>query len=171
MLPMKSGSNTLYSYVVAIFIASHVLITESAESNGLGDHIDWQSWSRGLSVAKETQKPLMVVLHKSWCPACKSLKPKFQASQAIEQLSSQFVMINAKEGEEPIESPQFNVDGAYIPRVIFLDSEGNVLSDVINESGNPQYKYYHMNAESIVISMKKVLKLVKSDEQKTADEL
>ena len=45
------------------------------------------------------------------------------------------------------------------------------LSDIINESGNPQYKYYHMNAESIVISMKKVLKLVKSDEQKTADEL
>ena len=168
---MKSGSNTLYSYVVAIFIASHVLITESAESNGLGDHIDWQSWSRGLSVAKETQKPLMVVLHKSWCPACKSLKPKFQASKAIEKLSSQFVMINAKEGEEPMGDSKLNIDGQYIPRVIFLDSEGNVLSDVINDDGNPQYKYYHMNSESIIKSMKKVLQMATNRKKGLADEL
>ena len=168
---MKSGSNTLYSYVVAIFIASHVLITESAESNGLGDHIDWQSWSRGLSVAKETQKPLMVVLHKSWCPACKSLKPKFQASKAIEKLSSQFVMINAKEGEEPMGDSKLNIDGQYIPRVIFLDSEGNVLSDVINDDGNPQYKYYHMNSESIIKSMKKVLQMATNGKKGLADEL
>lgn len=168
---MKPGSNIINSYVLAIFIVGQIFVTGSTESNGLGDHIDWQTWSKGLTLAKETRKPVMVILHKSWCPACKSLKPKFEASKDIEKLSSQFVMINAKEGEEPIDEPKFNVDGTYIPRVIFLDSEANVLSDVINESGNPQYKYYHMNAESIVKSMKKVLKIVKSDEQKPFDEL
>ena len=168
---MKPGSNIISSYVLVTFVVSQIVVSKSAESNGLGDHIDWQTWSKGLSLAKVNQKPLMVILHKSWCPACKSLKPKFEGSKTIEKLSARFVMINAKEGEEPIEDPKFNIDGGYIPRVIFLDSESNVLADIINESGNPQYKYYHMNAESIIKSMQKVLQLVKRDEPKPFDEL
>ena len=70
-------------------------------------------------------------------------------------------MINAKEGEEPMDEPKLNIDGAYIPRVIFLDSEANVLTDVSNEKGNPKYLYYHMDANSIAESMKKVLNIFK----------
>ena len=156
---MKSGFNNSSHFLVLIFLLTLILSSRASDSNGLGDNIEWRSWTEGKSIAKETGKPLMVVLHKSWCPACKSLKPKFAASKSIEKLSSQFVMVNAKEGEQPMDEPRFNIDGQYIPRIIFLDSNENVLADVINEDGNPQYKYYHMNAESIVQSMKKVIKL------------
>lgn len=171
---MKLERNLWIRNILAISIICQIVGSESAESNGLGDHIEWQTWSRGLSVAKETSKPIMVILHKSWCPACKALKPKFQASRTIGELSSQFVMINAKEGEEPIDEPTLNIDGTYIPRVLFLDSEASVLTNAFNEKGNPQYRYYHMGADSIVQSMKKVLNMFKDDitsEQIPSDEL
>ena len=156
---MKSEFHNSSYFLVLIFLLAQILSNQASDTNGLGEGIEWKTWTEGKSIAKETGRPLMVVLHKSWCPACKSLKPKFAASQPIEKLSSQFVMVNAKEGEKPIDDSKFNIDGQYIPRIIFLDSNENVLADVINEDGNPQYKYYHMNAESIVQSMKKVIKL------------
>ena len=156
---MKSEFNSTSYFLVLIFFLAQILSNRASDSNGLGEGIEWKTWTEGKSIAKETGRPLMVVLHKSWCPACKSLKPKFAASKPLEKLSSQFVMVNAKEGEKPIDDSKFNIDGQYIPRIIFLDSNENVLADVINEDGNPQYKYYHMNVESIVQSMKKVIKL------------
>ena len=159
---MKLEINAWFRQSSAILIISLIAVSESAESNGLGDDIDWQTWSEGLLMAKDTGKPIMLILHKSWCPACKALKPKFEASKDIGQLSSHFVMINAKEGEEPMDEPKLNIDGAYIPRVIFLDSEANVLTEVSNEKGNPKYMYYHMDATSIVESMKKVLNVFKN---------
>ena len=168
---MKSGYKCIVSLILAFFFCNHISHSKANESNGLGDHIDWQIWQDGLSLAKETGKPLMLILHKSWCPACKSLKPKFAGSEEIDKLSSQFVMVNAKEGEEPMGDSKLDIDGKYIPRVIFLDSEGNVLSDVINDDGNPQYKYYHMNSESIIKSMRKVLQIAANGKKELADEL
>ena len=83
------------------------------------------------------------------------------ASDTIAKLSTSFVMVNAKEGEEPMDQVMLDIDGKYIPRIIFLDYEANVLPEVVNESGNPQYKYYHMEAQSIVNAMKKTLATVK----------
>ena len=168
---MKTSFNGTSSFFILVFILSQILSINASDSNGLGENIDWKTWSVGKSAAKETGKPLMVILHKSWCPACKSLKPKFAASSSIEKLSSQFVMVNAKEGEQPIDESKFNIDGQYIPRIIFLDSNANVLSEIINEDVNPQYKYYHMNAESIVNSMKKVIQLSSIKKKKDTDEL
>ena len=167
---MKPGFNGTLSFFILVLFLSQILSINASDSNGLGENIEWKTWSAGRSAAKETGKPLMVILHKSWCPACKSLKPKLAASKAIETLSSQFVMVNAKEGEQPIDESKFNIDGQYIPRIIFLDSNENVLSEVINEEGNPQYKYYYMNAESIVSSMKKVIQF-HSGKKKNSDEL
>ena len=47
----------------------------------------------------------------------------------------------------------------------------NVLSDIINQDGNPKYKYYYMNAETIVKSMKKALQRTKKSEKMSTDEL
>ena len=168
---MKSEYKGMHSFILVLLFCNQIFHSKSSESNGLGDHIDWQTWQDGLLLARETGKPLMVVLHKSWCPACKSLKPKFAGSEELNKLSSQFVMVNAKEGEEPMDESKLNIDGKYIPRVIYLDSEENVLSDVINDDGNPQYKYYHMNSESIIESMKKVLQMTAGGNRNPADEL
>ena len=74
-----------------------------------------------------------VIIHKTSCPACKSLKPKFSSSDEISKLSNNFVMVNANNGEDPSSDPKLSPDGSYVPRILFLNPEGELLSDVINE--------------------------------------
>ncbi|PFX15653.1 UDP-N-acetylglucosamine transporter [Stylophora pistillata] len=111
-------------------------------SKCFGDHIDWKTYSEGLKEAESSHKPLMLIIHKSWCGACKALKPKFAESKEIEELSKKFVMINVEDDEEPRDS-KFQIDGAYIPRIFILDSYGHVQKDIYNKKGNPSYKYYY----------------------------
>ena len=94
----------LWPFVVAVvavlLVVSGSRVVEAADgvpSNGLGDHFDWTSWDLAPEKAFEAGRPLMVILHKSWCPACKKLKEWFGRSEAISGLSKAFVMVNADE--------------------------------------------------------------------------
>lgn len=66
-------------------LASVLLLTGLAScqslSRGFGDHIAWKSLDSGLASAKVSQKPVMVLIHRSRCPACHELRPKFAASK------------------------------------------------------------------------------------------
>ena len=145
--------------IVFIFSPAGILNESGFLSNGFGDKINWKSWPEALILAEETEKPIMVVLHKSSCPACKAFKPVFANSNEISELSSKFVMVNAKLGQEPSAEPKLNVDGKYVPRIIFLDSKSNVLKDVINKHGNPKYKYFHQTANTVIEAMELALKI------------
>ena len=68
-------------------------------------------------------------------------------------------MVNANEDDVLHTMAEFEIDGSYIPRLIFLSAERQVLQDVQNSQGNPKYKYYHYNADSVTRSMKQVLEL------------
>lgn len=79
----------------------------------------------------------MVVIWKSWCGACKRLKPLFGASEVnfaglwlilckeIAEMSKNFVMINLMDDEEP-KDPNFTPDGGYIPRILFFSPDGTL---------------------------------------------
>lgn len=83
--------------------------------NGFGNNYVWAaSLESGLQIATNHKKPLMVIIHKSWCHACKNLKTKFANSAEIQTLSKHFVMVNLLDEEEPENG--FAPDGSYIPR-------------------------------------------------------
>jgi len=134
-----------------------------SDSHGLGDHIEWHPLEEGLELAKESNKPLMLIIHKSWCGACKALKPKFEESKEIAELSKKFVMVNTLDDEEP-EGDAYTPDGGYIPRLLFFEPNGELLSDIVNEGGNPKYKFYYHDAETVAKSMSKVVKLYNPEE-------
>lgn len=134
-------------------------VSENALARGWGDGIDWVSYEDALVKAKQDNKPIMVVLHKTWCGACKRLRPTFGENKDIERLSKSFVMVNAEDDEEPHSNIAFTIDGAYIPRIYFVSPNGDVLPDVYNRGGSPQYKYYYAHAASIVPSMEEVAKM------------
>ncbi|PNF40049.1 Thioredoxin domain-containing protein 12 [Cryptotermes secundus] len=111
----------------------------------------------------------MLIIHKTWCGACKALKPQFAASKEIEDLSSHFVMVNAEDDEEPKEE-QYSPDGGYIPRILFIEPAGKVRTDFFNEDGNASYKYFYSNADSVAATMRRVKNSIRSD-SRTMEEL
>ena len=147
------------------FIFTGAIATESTVlSNGFGDDIEWKPWSEALELAKETEKPILVLLHKTSCPACKSFKTVFAKSKEILELSSKFIMVNAKFGQDPSNEPKLAIDGKYVPRIIFMNSQGDVLEEVINKKGNPKYKYFHQTAQTVVDAMESVLQIISAKE-------
>jgi len=131
--------------------------------HGWGDSIQWRTFEQAKIESKEQNKPIMVILHKSWCGACKRLKPLVAGSKTLADISSKFVMVNAEDEEEPHSNGAFAVDGSYIPRVYFVappsgeETESNVIREIFNEKGNPQYKYYYTDDNSLVIAMQKMV--------------
>jgi len=128
-------------------------------SRGFGDYIDWQTLEKGKEIAKEQTKPMMVIIHRTWCSACKALKPKLANSYDVYELSKNFVMVNIEDDEEP-EDTDFFVDGGYYPRIFFLDPEGSVVKDLHND--NPaflKYKFSYNEVDSVVLAMRNAIKM------------
>ena len=148
-------------YIFYGFLLNFISCSTPA-SNGFGDHIKWVEYSSAL---QDTNKPSMIILHKSWCPACKNLKPKLAENPEFAELSEKFSMVNAGEGEDLHDNTEFNVDGSYIPRIFFLNPQGQVLTEIQNSAGNPNYKFYYFNSDSVLQSMRQVLDQFPSKEE------
>merc|ERR1712110_448644 len=144
---------------IFLFLVSLVF----ANSNGWNDDINWLTLDGAKEAAAENKKPIMLIIHKSWCGACKALKPKFAADKEIEALSASFNMVNTLDDAEP-KGSEYTPDGGYIPRILFLNSQGTVMADEINEGGNAQYKFYYPQTSSIITSMKRISSNFAKDE-------
>ncbi len=127
----------------------------TAPANGFSGDIAWRGLDEGLEEAREQQMPVMVVIHTTWCSKCKALKSAFQSEDLVE-LSEKFVMVNLDQDSSPL-AADYSLDGTYIPRVVFLDSQGVPFDDLINEQGSPRYRYFYSDGPSVVASMRKAL--------------
>ncbi|WP_411017663.1 thioredoxin family protein, partial [Salmonella sp. s51090] len=87
---------------------------------GWGQDIQWTTLDNAYDKAKELKKPILLIIHKSWCSACKALKKKFVNCQKVADLSNNFVMVNIEDDDNKTDK-KFNVDGAYAPRIYFID--------------------------------------------------
>ncbi|KAI6188247.1 Folliculin [Aphelenchoides besseyi] len=141
-------------------------------SHGLGTDIDWVQWPNALEVSQEQKKPVFLLVLKSWCGACNRLKESFKTSpkrKEFVELSKQFVMVHTVDEEEP-EDDKYAPDGRYIPRLYFIDLDGE-LFPIDNKKNYPKNRYYFPMVPDVLKAMKQALKLhKKSTEEKPESE-
>lgn len=126
----------------------------TAPSHGFNDDIAWRGLAEGFAEAKSTGRPLMLLIHASWCPKCKKLKPQFH-SPPLAELSEQFVMVNVDQDLTP-EVEQHAPDGNYVPRILFFDGDGQ-LDTTIQNPGRDRYHYFYMPNDDLIGTMKQAL--------------
>jgi protein-disulfide reductase (glutathione) len=126
----------------------------TAPAHGYGDQIAWRGLDEGLAEARSLGRPLMLVIHASWCPRCRELKPRF-SDPALVDASERFVMVNLDQDEHP-QSLRYGPDGQYVPRVLFLDAQGRVDATLSNASRS-KYKYFYMPQDDLVGVMQQAL--------------
>lgn len=129
--------------------------TATAPSHGFNDAIAWRTLEEGLAEAKADHRPLMLVVHASWCSRCKELKPKFTEPR-IAELSESFVMVNADQDLSP-EVLGYGPDGQYLPRVLFLDPVTGQPDAALQNPNRERYHYYYGPRDDLAGMMEKAL--------------
>ena len=76
---------------------------------------------------------------------------QFSDSDEIEKLSADFEMVNTEDNDEP-QGDQYQPDGGYIPRILFLNSEGKVQAQ-IKDTARTQYQYFYPSATGVIGAM------------------
>ena len=121
-----------------------------------GSKLQWYTWSAGLALAKKTKRPLCVVVYTDWCPKCKKLGPLFQDSE-VEKLAQQVVMVRQNQDERPEWLTRIAQFGSYVPRFLFFNAQGDVLSDIKGPVDRYPYFYTPGHSAAFQHSLKRAI--------------
>ena len=146
----------LAALVLFLFVGVYHVDAKAAWN---GDFISWVPWGSTLATAKREGKPVLMMVHKSWCPHCKRLEESVSRSAEFELLAEYFVMSSVEDDEEPTEA-KYSIQGMYSPRVLFLHPTTGDVLDVVNEAGDPTHLHHYESVEALIPSMLRALQLV-----------
>lgn len=124
-----------------------------ADAHGFNDAIAWVSLDDGLAEAARTGKPVMLLVHASWCSKCKALRPAFFDPRLVEA-SRQFVMVNVDQDEVP-QVKAYAPDGEYIPRILFLDPSTGEVDASLKNPGRRRFLYFYGPQDDLVSVMER----------------
>ena len=103
-----------------------------------GAEINWRDARSGIYEASQTGRPVLMVFHATWCSVCKRFRAVFK-DPGVVAASRDFVMILVDADKEKEINGAFQPDGSYVPRTLFIDSNGNVSDKLVGS--DPQYPH------------------------------
>ncbi len=134
------------SRLLSVAIASVLLLAALPARATTVEHADqwnapaiaWRDMQTGVPEAIKTGKPVLMVMHATWCTACRRYREVFKDERVIAQ-SKKFVMILVDVQTYPDVNGAFAPDGTYVPRTLFVDSDGEVDKALVGS--DPQYPH------------------------------
>ena len=110
-----------------------------------------ESLDDGLAEAKK-DKPICLIVYTEWCPHCANYAKIFSDPKIVEK-SKSFVMIHVDQDKEKDRAAAYAPDGGYIPRTMFLTSDGTLDKDIHTPRDKFQYFYDEKDPASIGAGM------------------
>lgn len=133
-----------------------ILISNVAFANVIKwneDNINWLSYEKGLQIAEQENKPILLVFYANWCGASKRYGKVFYDDEVV-NLSKKFIMIKVDVNEDEDLSLEYGV--RYIPMTLFLDSKSNIQTDIRSSSLEHPFNLNEENPNELLRLMKKV---------------
>lgn len=133
---MRSLAAATFLLFAASFSANARTPAHADEWNGA--EINWRDARSGIYESSQTGRPVLMVFHATWCSVCKRFREVFK-DPAVVAASRDFVMILVDADKEKEINGAFQPDGSYVPRTLFIDSNGNVSDKLVGS--NSQYPH------------------------------
>lgn len=132
----------VFAVVLALMLAlpavSSLARTPELAAEWNGAEINWRDIRSGIYEASKTGKMAVMVFHAPWCSACKTYRSAFKDPRIVEA-SKNFVMILIDADADKMTNGAFSPDGTYVPRTLFVTSEGDVSKSLVGK--DPQYPH------------------------------
>lgn len=122
--------------------------------------IAWRSFADAVPQAQKDKKPICLIIFTETCPHCKNYSAVFHDPKVVER-AKQFVMVHVDQGAGDPITQKYQPDGAYIPRTLFLKSDGTLEPDLKAPREKYQYFYDEKDPTSILAGMDAALKKLK----------
>ncbi|XP_078284941.1 anterior gradient protein 3-like [Rhinoraja longicauda] len=131
-------------------------------SRGWADEVNWvQTYEEGLFKSRKSNRPLMVIHHLEDCQYSQALKKAFAANEGIQKMAKEdFVMLNV------VFTPNdknLQLDGEYVPKIVFVDPSLTVRADIIGIYSNRLYTYEAGDIDALKTNMEKAKMLLKQE--------
>lgn len=97
-----------------------------------GAQIAWRDVRSGIYEAASSGKTAIMVFHAPWCVACRQYRAVFN-DPGVVAASKNFVMMLIDADADKSTNGAFSPDGTYVPRTLFINSEGDVLSKYVGK--------------------------------------
>lgn len=88
--------------------------------------IDWYSWERGVSAARNDEDPIMLFLSATWCTDCAAMERTTLANPQIRANLAEFVPIKVDVDRRPRVRDRYNMGG--FPSTVFCTPDGKILT-------------------------------------------
>ncbi len=114
--------------------------------------IAWKTWSDAAKQAKSAGTPRMLFVYADWCGVCRKVAPLFERED-VQKAASPLLLVRQNQDEAPAWLKPYMNLGGYVPRVLFLQPDGSVVTSIT--SGRSEYPYFYEDARTLVAAMKR----------------
>lgn len=110
--------------IAALFIVMFFLAPLSVSAASIA----WNSYDKGLALAKQKNKKIYVNFHADWCGYCKKMeKETFVSPKVVAYLNEHFIAVRVNSDKEQATARKYNVRG--LPANFFFTEQGEVIGN------------------------------------------